>query len=130
MREVFTKTGKGRGQGLGFPTLNLDLPGPLDQPQGVYAGYVTIGAARHPAAFHYGPIPTFNEAELSLEAYLLDVVLSERPESVSFELMEYIRPVRRFSGPEELALQIAQDVREVRRVLEFPVSPRTRIASQ
>ncbi len=120
MLQASTKTGHGRGQGLGFPTLNLEPSEPLDRPQGVYAGYVLIGDARHPAAFHYGPIPTFDETDLSLEAHLLDIALPERPGTVRFELKDYIRPIRRFSGPEELALQVARDVQAVRRRLNLP----------
>lgn len=120
MLRTQTRSGHGRGKTLGFPTLNLEIPSDLHAEPGIYAGWVMVDHQSYPAAFHYGPIPTFGENGLALEAYLIDVTLKEKPPEVSFELAEYIRPVKTFSNAEELSEQIARDVAQVRLVLDLP----------
>ncbi len=117
VQEAMIVSGKGRGRRINYPTLNLHLPETLDATHGIYAGWVGIDGRKYPAAFHYGPIPTFDESEIALEAFLLDTALAERPDKVSFELVQYIRPVRRFGGPDQLADQIGKDVAEVKKIL-------------
>ncbi len=111
--------GKSRGRRIKFPTLNFVPPDSLKAEQGIYAGWVTIGDRRYPAAFHYGPAPTFGEATVSLEAYLLDTVLDTPPLEATFELIHYLRAVQNFSSPETLSDQIAKDVLQTRQKLRL-----------
>ena len=110
-------TGFGRGKQLGFPTLNLLPPPGFDAKQGIYAAWVRIAGQQRPAALHWGPVPSFGQSQVSLEAYLLDTDLADRPESVEFALVKYLRPVRRFNQPEQLIGQISQDVKQCRQIL-------------
>jgi len=65
--------GEGRGKKIGWPTINLIIPDDLVIDDGVYAAWVVIDHKTFKGALHYGPIPTFNEKEKTLEVYLLDV---------------------------------------------------------
>ncbi len=111
-------SGKGRGKGMGFPTLNLQIPPQLDALHGIYAGWVWIGEQQFQGAFHYGPIPTFQDAGVSLEVYLLDSDIEVPPKAVRFELVKRLREVRTFDSVEALVAQIELDVKQCKEVLE------------
>ena len=71
--------GDQRGRELGFPTANLESPPHAAIPaDGVYAGWLMTGpadrhgGARWPAAISIGTNPTFEGAERTVEAYVLD----------------------------------------------------------
>jgi riboflavin kinase/FMN adenylyltransferase len=98
--------------------LNLSLEGyhlPVDQ--GIYAGYVTIGTRRYPAAIHYGPRPMLGDPAVSLEAHLLDIALETPPASATLELIAFIRSIEGFPDEAALKRQIKADIVQVRRVL-------------
>lgn len=109
-----------RGRTLGYPTANLspDIEGfvPAD---GVYAAWLTVDGVRYPAAVSIGNNPTFDGVpDKQVEAHALDEVgldLYDRTAEVSF--VEYIRGMRKFSGPEALAEQMGADERRIREVL-------------
>ena len=65
-------TGAGRGKGLGFPTVNLEIPPQLTIAEGIYAVDVEVAGARYKGAMHFGPIPVFNDPKPSLEIFILD----------------------------------------------------------
>ncbi|ODR94874.1 hypothetical protein AUC70_03495 [Methyloceanibacter stevinii] len=56
--------GAGRGQGLGFPTVNFKLLPGQDVCHGIYAMRVHHAGGRHDAAGYVGPRPTFAPASL------------------------------------------------------------------
>lgn len=111
-------SGHGRGKFLGYPTLNMVIPNSFSQKQGIYAGYVWIDDKQFLGAFHYGPVPTFDQTELSLEVFVLDANISKNIHGISFELVHYLRPVASFSDKEALIKQIKADVIESRKLLE------------
>ena len=124
--------GDARGRELGFPTANLgpDATGmvPAD---GVYAGWLV--RARHadgraigddeadrvlPAAVSIGTNPTFDGEQRRVEAYVLDRTdLELYDEEVVVELVERLRPTLRFDSVDQLLVQMADDVVQVRTVL-------------
>ena len=109
-----------RGRTLGYPTANLspDVEGfvPAD---GVYAAWLTVDGARYPAAVSIGNNPTFEGVpEKQVEAHAIDQVgldLYDKTAELSF--VEYIRGMRKFSGPDALAEQMGADERRIREVL-------------
>ncbi|MBU6389293.1 riboflavin kinase [Patescibacteria group bacterium] len=109
--------GKGRGRGLGFPTFNLVIPAHFDLETGVYAAWVWIENKRYAGALHFGPIPTFQEMENNLEIFVLDYHDWETVDELTFEPVDYLRPVRTFTTADDLKEQIARDVRWVRETL-------------
>lgn len=107
-------SGKGRGRGLGFPTLNLIIPDNFQEKEGIYAARVIIGSKVYLGALHWGPIPVFDQNEPALEIFLLDYDEAEQPEALSFELKKYLRPIQNFANPTELTKQIERDIAVIR----------------
>ena len=111
--------GYGRGKKLGFPTLNLKKPNHFPYEYGIYAGYVWLGRKRYQGAFHYGPIPTFAQPKASLEVFLLDRRRDVAAGEVSFEMVQYLRPILAFASEAELFRQIGRDVEQVKTALSI-----------
>ena len=111
--------GQQRGRTIGVPTANLALWDEQVVPaNGVYAGWALLGGARFMAAINIGIRPTFDDAQLSLEAHLLDFdrdIYGERLE-VMFE--ERLRPERKFDGLDDLVGQIKRDIAATRQLLQ------------
>ena len=111
--------GDGRGAGLGFPTANMDLPETLLPPRGVYASRLSVDGACYEAVTNLGSNPTFGGRKVSVESFALDAPgdmdLYGRRARVHF--VKQLRRETRFSGPEELAAQIARDVEQARGIV-------------
>lgn len=106
--------GKGRGKPMGFPTINLKIPDYFELKDGIYAVRVNIEDKIFGGALHYGPVPTFNESEQSLEVFLLESNSDElenlNNKIIKVEIVKYLRPVIKFNSKEELVRQINNDV--------------------
>jgi riboflavin kinase / FMN adenylyltransferase len=113
--------GNGRGKFLGYPTINMEIPGDFDLVSGVYAVWVTIAGTRLRGAMHYGPIPTFDQTKKSLEVFLLGLGEHELSHAdlsvISVEIKEKLRDVIRFPSVDALTRQMEKDVATVRKVL-------------
>jgi riboflavin kinase/FMN adenylyltransferase len=109
--------GAGRGRTLGTPTANLDPEGRLTPAAGVYAASAELpdspGPAR-PAAVFVGAPPTFPGERVRVEAHLLDFSGDLYGRRLRVGLLERLRGLIAFSGPEELSRQIAEDIRRTR----------------
>jgi riboflavin kinase/FMN adenylyltransferase len=122
--------GDGRGRTIGFPTANLHL-GEYQRPAtGVYAvrAGVDQGGATvwHDGVANYGRRPTFDKSDEILEVHLLDAAEDLYGRHLRVALIDHLRPERRFSGPDELKAQIADDAVQARRLLaarHFPDHP-------
>lgn len=110
--------GSGRGKTLGFPTLNLQVvTEEVEISDGVYACFVRaddFDAA--PAVMHIGSRPTHDDTP-SCEVHLIDTELPTTPSSISVEVVENIRSVRKFNSSEELSTQIHADIQQARAIL-------------
>ncbi len=104
---------------MGFPTVNLELPNDLIMGDGIYAVKVKIEDKNFNGAMHYGPIPTFNEIDKTLEVFLIDTKDEDIPKSESFEIeiIKFLRPVMSFYTKKELTAQIQKDVEETKKIL-------------
>ena len=129
-----TVPGHGRGKFLGFPTFNLFIPDNFNLKQGIWATHVWLPhqlptpGSRLPAlqgALHYGPVPVFNQEDLSLEIFLLDYDSDAPIPELTFAPKHYLRPVINFPTQEALVEQIGKDVRQVRRHLQPPATSTT-----
>lgn len=101
--------GEGRGRSLRFPTANLDSSNELVPRRGVYVTETVALATRHPAVTNVGIRPTFNGGKLIVESHLLDYDGDLYGEQVEVRFLARLRDEQRFSGPRELADQIARD---------------------
>jgi riboflavin kinase / FMN adenylyltransferase len=110
--------GDKRGRTLGFPTANV-LPDALAlvPGRGVFAGHARVGEECYGVCTNVGVAPTFERRESRVEAYLLSYEGDLYGEVVDITFEMRLRPERRFSGLDELRLQIARDVVEARRVV-------------
>ncbi|RIK08864.1 MAG: bifunctional riboflavin kinase/FAD synthetase [Acidobacteria bacterium] len=114
------QAGDRRGRDLGFPTANL-MPDPriCIPADGVYAGWVRIDDVSYGAAINVGKRPTFGkDLQMLIEAHILDFEGDIYGQEIEVGFHAHVRGEYRFSGPEELAEQIKQDVLEARRLME------------
>lgn len=116
-------SGKGRGKPMGFPTINLKIPEKFKLKDGVYAVKVVIEKYVFKGALHFGPTPTFNEKEKSLEVYLIGVSEGDLvadgltdfgDKVIHVEIIKYLRPVAKFRLVEDLRKQIEEDVAAIK----------------
>lgn len=101
--------GDGRGRALQFPTANLDSDNELVPRRGVYVTEAVVLATRQPSVTNVGIRPTFGGGALTVETHLLDFDGDLYGESMEVRFLARLRDERRFSGPQELADQIARD---------------------
>ena len=81
--------GEKRGREIGYPTANLgNIDGQTIPADGIYAGWLTVGIDRWPAAISIGANPTFEGVRgRQVEAYALDQVgldLYTKPATIEF----------------------------------------------
>lgn len=111
-------SGKGRGQGLGFPTANLLPQKELLPPPGIYAAFAEMEGRRYLAALNIGTKPTFADYTYTFEAHLLDYCGHLLGKEVNILFVEKLRDIIKFDSPDTLKKQIAADVEKARAVLE------------
>lgn len=119
--EIFGEVvpGAGRGSGLGFGTANVRCENELLPATGVYACKVRTKSGNFDAVLNVGYTPTFgDETDIKVEAHLLEYSGDDLyGQTIYLELIAYLRPERRFDGPESLKLQIGKDIEATRAVL-------------
>ncbi|MDO8645104.1 MAG: bifunctional riboflavin kinase/FAD synthetase [Candidatus Planktophila sp.] len=109
--------GEKRGREIGYPTANLgDLEHQTIPADGVYAGWLTVGIDRWPAAISIGTNPTFEGARgRQVEAYALDQVgLDLYTKAATIEFGWRLRDTLKFDGLEPLLVQMAKDCSKAR----------------
>jgi riboflavin kinase/FMN adenylyltransferase len=109
--------GAGRGRTLGFPTANVAPTRPVLVAPGVYACTAELPSGKERAVVNVGVRPTFGEAALAVEAYLLDFTADIYGQTMTLAFVSRIREERRFPSVEALASQIRADAEEARRRL-------------
>jgi riboflavin kinase/FMN adenylyltransferase len=114
--------GEKRGREIGYPTANLgNIDGQTIPADGVYAGWLTVGIDRWPAAISIGTNPTFEGIRgRQVEAYALDQVgldLYTKPATIEFGWR--LRDTLKFDGLEPLLEQMAKDCAQARRLTEL-----------
>ena len=105
-------SGTGTGRKFTFPTLNLAVEQELLPARGVYVTRACLdGETRsHRSVTNIGFRPTFNGSSLSVETHLLDFQPATAPKRMEVRFWKRLREEKKFSGPEELRMQIAADI--------------------
>lgn len=103
--------GRGVGSQIGFPTANISVDAGKLLPHGVFGGYVETASGSYPAIVNIGDKPTFDIAEQTVEAYLVGFDGNLYGQKVKITLTCFIRPIRKFVDAQELAEQLACDVK-------------------
>jgi riboflavin kinase / FMN adenylyltransferase len=103
--------GQQLGRTLGFPTANLQLPhGKLVPRQGVYA--VRVNGEDLPTTMgvmNIGNRPTVNGLTQTIEVHLLDWAGDLYDQTITVELLEFLRSEQKFSSLADLKQQIDRD---------------------
>ncbi len=102
--------GRAEGRKYGFPTLNLAVPShKLLPPDGVYGGWTATERGNFPSIINFGARPTFGVGERKIEAHLVGFEGDLYGRTVRVYPTEFLRPIQRFSSPEELQIQLQKD---------------------
>jgi len=109
--------GRERGRKIGFPTANIQSRTECLPPDGVYATRLLLDDGSHASITNIGMRPTFAEPERTIEAHIFDFDRDIYDQEVRLELIERIRPERKFESGEALATQIASDLKRARHIL-------------
>lgn len=110
-------TGDRRGNLLGFPTANLELPRDLlVPPNGVYSVYVTVDDDVFLGVANIGVKPTFKSDNLhrNIEIHLLDFYGNLYDKKIKAQFIRRLRPEKKFNSVTELVNQIQADVQQAR----------------
>ena len=103
--------GSGRGRIIGFPTANLrpDDGGKLLPQRGVYAVDVQVKDRLFNGMMNIGTRPTFEDDDLTLEVHIFNFNASLYGEEIEIHFKQFLRPEKRFDGPDALIKQLEID---------------------
>ncbi len=109
--------GRERGRVIGFPTANLDSETECVPSDGVYATRVILSGGAFGSITNIGMRPTFGEAARSIEAHIFDFNRDIYGDRIKLELIERIRPEKKFDSADALKNQIALDLARAKEIL-------------
>ena len=102
--------GNGMGRAMGIPTVNIPLREGACAPKGgVYSSVVRVGEKAYLGLTNVGSCPTFGERAIHTETLILDFDGDLYGKEIRIFFIDYLRDERRFSGAEELVMQINID---------------------
>jgi riboflavin kinase/FMN adenylyltransferase len=107
------------GRQMGFPTANLDVPGLLLPPNGVYAVQARTGGRAYPAVLNIGLRPTLKSPtpQLRVEAHLIHTQLDLYGARLELVFKARLRSEMPFHSLAELQAQIARDIASAQAIL-------------
>lgn len=105
-----------RGAQLGFPTANIQPVNEIVPQTGVYAVRVEWADQAYAGVANVGYNPTFANQNLSVEAHIFDFTADLYGDTLRVEFLQKIRDERKFASVDELAAQIARDVKQARAI--------------
>ena len=109
--------GRERGRAIGFPTANLQTATECLPPDGVYATRIVLADGVYASITNIGMRPTFAEPARTIEAHIFDFDRDIYGQDVKLELVDRIRPERKFDSAEMLRAQIASDLKRAKEIL-------------
>jgi riboflavin kinase/FMN adenylyltransferase len=110
--------GDGRGEGLGFPTANLQPPTEKITPAvGIYAGFARVPSGMGQAAVSVGTRPTFGPGQLLIEAHLIDVSVDLYGAEIDLYFVDRLRDEEKFGSVDDLVRQMHVDIEQARALL-------------
>jgi len=115
--------GEKRGRKIGYPTANIQVSENATVPSdGVYAGWLSVGNHRWPAAISIGTNPTFEGVRSrQIEAYALDQENLDLYDQIAkVEFGWRLRDTIKFSGLDPLLAQMKIDFDKARELTRSP----------
>ena len=108
-----------RGNFLDFPTANLEVENKdkLIPNDGVYAVWVLWRNAIFQGAMNIGKNPTFGNNDRSIEIFIIDFSEDIYGEVLTVLVVDKIRSERKFPNIQSLKIQIEQDVKVCKKIL-------------
>jgi len=111
--------GTGRGEGLGFPTANLNVSkGQALPPDGVYTSWAHINGKAYESLTNVGLCPTFDSTERTIETYIIDYSGDLYGSDLYVDLVGKLRDEEKFGSIDELKTQIARDIKRGKKILD------------
>ena len=117
--------GKQQGREIGFPTANLSLKNFLKPPLGVYVSRLKIINSKNPdmcndwlpSISNIGTRPTVSGDTVNLETHIIDFKENNFDKNlygkrINVELIEFLRPEKKFNSLSELQKQIKVDTKK------------------
>ncbi len=116
--------GKQQGREIGFPTANLSLKNFLKPPLGVYISRLKIISSQNteisnvwlPSISNIGTRPTVSGDSINLETHIIDfknyAETNLYGKRINVELIEFLRPEKKFNSLSELQKQIEVDTKK------------------
>lgn len=109
--------GDARGRTIGFPTLNQQYPDGYLLPKfGVYASRVTVNNQCYASITNVGIRPTFKVDQALAETTIDGFNGNLYGKHIKTELIEFIRPEKKFGSLEALKTQIQNDIESSKRI--------------
>ncbi|MDD5566638.1 MAG: riboflavin kinase [Patescibacteria group bacterium] len=112
--------GEGRGEGLGYPTANLDRRyyklHPV--PKGVYAAWTAVGAKRYPSLVIIGAPSRKKKKDFKIEIHVLGVREDFRGLVLEARLVKRLRSLQTYPDETRLVAQIQEDIYQAKNVLK------------
>lgn len=117
--------GARRGRRIGYPTVNVPVPGPrkLLPPEGVFAVRVQTPTGPYDGMLNLGGRPTFGDTAPLVEAHLFDADVDLYGASLRVDFVARLRDIQRFSGVEALIAQLKVDEAHARAALSVHGQP-------
>jgi len=111
--------GTGRGEGLGFPTANLNVSkGQALPPDGVYASWAHINGNAYESMTNVGLCPTFDSTDRTIETYIIDYSGDLYGNDLYVDMVGKLREEEKFGSIDDLKVQIADDIERGKKILE------------
>ncbi len=108
--------GEGRGQRLGFPTVNITAGDVITPSRGVYAASFSCQGKAGPAAVNIGNRPTFGPGPTAVEAHLVGMEGDLYGEEIIIRFLARLRDELSFPDEASLRKQIERDVEKTREI--------------
>lgn len=112
--------GQQLGKKLGFPTANIEIKDKkkLIPPDGVYAVFVRHGESKFEGMMYIGNRPTISgKSEKSIEVNIFDFNDNIYDDTLTLELVMFIREDMKFENLQKLKLQLHEDEIQTRLIL-------------
>jgi riboflavin kinase/FMN adenylyltransferase len=109
--KAIVEKGDQRGRTLGFPTANLKIDiHKLDLKQGIYTSKAFFNGKTYKASTYIGPSSTFGKNEILFEVYIHKFNSEIYGKELEVEILEFVRPPKKFDKIQDLLDQIAKDI--------------------
>ena len=110
--------GKGLGKTVGMPTANLCVPDEALPEVGVYATRVRIDERVFDSITNIGRRPSVDhEKHITVETYIFDFDENIYGETLELEVIQFLRPVKKFQSLVEVHEQVKKDIEEAKKYL-------------